>query len=123
MSFVYGLQITASGVEWAASFKLSLDKTFTPLYTLSIFIKRDTNFTHFNRDFPDIMKEMLPTVSFPRLLTITALTHAQSTDGWILAPVNASISSVWAQGKQAPGRPGIIHLCASGPASPLTPHP
>eukprot|EP00197_Chlamydomonas_leiostraca_P012744 CAMPEP_0202883926 /NCGR_PEP_ID=MMETSP1391-20130828/40188_1 /ASSEMBLY_ACC=CAM_ASM_000867 /TAXON_ID=1034604 /ORGANISM="Chlamydomonas leiostraca, Strain SAG 11-49" /LENGTH=288 /DNA_ID=CAMNT_0049567025 /DNA_START=44 /DNA_END=907 /DNA_ORIENTATION=- len=55
-------RVQSTGIEWAASFKLSLDKTFTPLSTLSIFIKRKHNWTTFSTEFPLIMQEMLPTI-------------------------------------------------------------
>ncbi len=54
--------VTGAALDWASSFKLSLENTFTPLVTLSIFIRQNTNFPSFAPRFPSIADDVLAQV-------------------------------------------------------------
>ncbi|GFH23781.1 3',5'-cyclic-nucleotide phosphodiesterase, partial [Haematococcus lacustris] len=56
-SVVYG-----AGLDWAASFQLSFEQFFTPLVTLSIFIKQNPYFPSFALDFQTIANDVVATL-------------------------------------------------------------
>ncbi|KAL6760520.1 hypothetical protein V8C86DRAFT_1096537 [Haematococcus lacustris] len=56
-SVVYG-----AGLDWAASFQLSFEQFFTPLVTLSIFIKRNPYFPSFALEFQTIASDVVATL-------------------------------------------------------------
>ncbi|KAJ9511825.1 hypothetical protein QJQ45_004378 [Haematococcus lacustris] len=56
-SVVYG-----AGLDWAASFQLSFEQYFTPLVTLSIFIKQNPYFPSFALDFQTIASDVVATL-------------------------------------------------------------
>lgn len=55
-------QATATATDTAATFKLTVEQTFTPLVTLSTFIKQQPNFTEFAPGIPAIGAELLKQV-------------------------------------------------------------
>ncbi|KAJ9524730.1 hypothetical protein QJQ45_024366 [Haematococcus lacustris] len=56
-SVVYG-----AGLDWAASFQLSFEQSFTPLVTLSIFIKQNPYFPSFALNFQTIADDVVATL-------------------------------------------------------------
>ncbi|GFH21021.1 uncharacterized protein HaLaN_18240, partial [Haematococcus lacustris] len=51
----------SSGLDWAASFQLSFEQSFTPLVTLSIFIKQNPYFPSFALNFQTIADDVVAT--------------------------------------------------------------
>ncbi|KAI8471632.1 MAG: hypothetical protein J3K34DRAFT_416719, partial [Monoraphidium minutum] len=58
----------SAALDWAASFRLSAEKIFTPLVTLSILIQQNPDFGELRTQFPAIARELLESVNQERVV-------------------------------------------------------
>ncbi len=54
--------VEGAGLDWAASFKLTLEQTFAPLTALSIFVRQNPDYTLLAPRFPSLAGQLLEQV-------------------------------------------------------------
>ncbi len=54
--------VEGTGLDWAASFKLTLEQTFAPLAALSIFVRQNPDYPSLARRFPTLADQLLAQV-------------------------------------------------------------